>query len=67
MLELTNLIKSSLKRLSDAPAESNLLFGADVQFTEDAIKQLQIEGVGDILKDVSTKINIPLLGTGQKM
>ena len=60
LLELTNLIKSSLKRLSDAPAESNLLFGADVQFTEDAIKQLQIEGVGDILKDVSTKINIPL-------
>jgi len=56
LLELTDLIKESLKRLSDAPNESRLLFGSTIQFEEDALKQLQLSGVQEILKTILDSI-----------
>ncbi len=49
LIQLTDLIRESLKRLSDAPKESHLLFGSSIEFSEEALKQLQQPGVADIL------------------
>ncbi len=50
--ELTALIAPSLTRLTDAVAESRLLFGESVTYTEKAIAQLQQEGVKAMLEEV---------------
>ena len=52
LIQLTNLISEGLKRLSDAGPASHQLFGASIDFTEEAVKQLQQPGVIDILKTV---------------
>ncbi|MDJ0714085.1 MAG: glutamate--tRNA ligase [Prochloraceae cyanobacterium] len=53
---LTALIGPSLTRLSDAPKESRLLLGESLEYSEDAIEQLQKEGVGEILTSIKEAI-----------
>jgi glutamyl-tRNA synthetase len=60
LLGITELIKGSLKRLSDAPNETNVLFGSSIEFTQEAIEQLKIEQVGNILRDIAQRIDEPL-------
>jgi glutamyl-tRNA synthetase len=60
LLGITELIKGSLKRLSDAPNETNVLFGSSIEFTQEAIDQLKIEQVGNILRDIAQRIDEPL-------
>lgn len=52
LIQLTDLIKEGLKRTSDAPNESRLLFGSSINFNEEALKQLQTPGVADIIKTI---------------
>lgn len=54
--QLTVLIAPSLTRLTDAVAESRLLFGETLNYDEKALTQLQIEGVKEILTSVSEGI-----------
>lgn len=60
LLGITELIKGSLKRLSDAPNETNVLFGSSIEFTQEAIDQLKIEQVGNIIRDIAQRIDEPL-------
>lgn len=53
---LTALIAPSLTRLSDAAKESRLLLSESLEYSPDAIEQLQKEGVIDILKKVSAAL-----------
>ncbi|WP_013321936.1 glutamate--tRNA ligase [Gloeothece verrucosa] len=50
--QLTALIAPSLTRLSDAPAESRLIFGESVNYSEEAITQLKLDGVKEIITEV---------------
>ncbi len=50
--QLTALIAPSLTRLANAPQESRLLFGESINFSEEAIAQLQQEGVKNIIQRV---------------
>ncbi|MEA5508894.1 glutamate--tRNA ligase [Crocosphaera sp. UHCC 0190] len=50
--QMAALIGPSLTRLSDAPKESHLLFGETVTYSEEAMAQIEQEGVKDILKAV---------------
>jgi glutamyl-tRNA synthetase len=52
LLQLTALITPSLTRLSDAVRESRLLFGEKASYSEEAIAQLQQEGVAAILQSI---------------
>ncbi|ACK72669.1 glutamyl-tRNA synthetase [Gloeothece citriformis PCC 7424] len=52
LTQLTALIAPSMTRLKDAPAESRLLFGESIKFSDEAIAQLKLEGVKDILNEV---------------
>lgn len=54
--QLTTMIAPSLTRLTDGVKESRLLFGETREFSEDAIKQLQLEGVKAIIQEVVTTI-----------
>jgi glutamyl-tRNA synthetase len=57
--QLTTLIAPSLKRLTDAPAESRLLLTESVEFTEKAIAQLQLPGVKAIIEPIATALSYP--------
>ncbi|OKH26213.1 glutamate--tRNA ligase [Hydrococcus rivularis NIES-593] len=50
--QLTALIAGSLTRLADAPKESRLLFGESVKYSDEAISQLQLTGVAEVIKAV---------------
>lgn len=50
--QMTALIGPSLTRLSDAPQESRLLFGDTATYSDEAMDQIQQEGVKDILQAV---------------
>lgn len=54
---LTALIAPSLTRLSDAVAESHLLFGETVTYTDKAIAQLQQNGVQEMLQAIIDAIS----------
>lgn len=56
LIELTNLIRENLKRLSDAIEESRLLFGSSIEFNSEAITQLQQPGVVALLKTILANI-----------
>lgn len=51
------LIGPSLTRLSDASQESRLLFGETVTYSDEAMAQIEQEGVKDILKAVLESLN----------
>ena len=53
---LTALIAPSLTRLSDAAKESRLLLAESLQYSPDAIEQLQKEGVGSIISNICTAV-----------
>jgi glutamyl-tRNA synthetase len=50
--QLAALIAPSLTRLSDAASESRLLFGESLNYSEDAIAQLKLAGVAEVIKAV---------------
>ncbi|AFY77168.1 glutamyl-tRNA synthetase [Pleurocapsa sp. PCC 7327] len=50
--QLTALIAGSLTRLADAPKESRLLFGESVKYSDEAISQLKLAGVAEVIKAV---------------
>jgi glutamyl-tRNA synthetase len=50
--QLAALIAPSLTRLSDAASESHLLFGESLNYSEEAIAQLKLAGVADVIKAV---------------
>ncbi len=50
--QLAALIGPSLTRLTDSVKESRLLFGETVKYSEEAIEQLQKEGVKEIMQAV---------------
>ncbi len=54
--QMATLIGPSLTRLSDAAKESVLLFGETVEYSEEAIAQMQQEGVKEVLQAVLQKI-----------
>ncbi|MDJ0579428.1 glutamate--tRNA ligase [Crocosphaera sp.] len=54
--QMATLIGPSLTRLSDAAKESVLLFGETVEYSEEAIAQMQQEGVREVLQAVLQKI-----------
>ncbi len=54
---LCGVISPSLTRLTDAVAESRLLFGNSISFNEAATAQLQQEGVTQLLEAVISSLN----------
>ena len=54
--ELAALIGPSLTRLSDGVPESRLLFGESIAYSDEAISQLQQEGVREIMQGVLDRI-----------
>jgi glutamyl-tRNA synthetase len=50
--QLAALIGPSLTRLTDAAKESHLLFGESVEYTDDAIAQLKLAGVKELIQAV---------------
>lgn len=55
--QLTALISPSMTRLTDAAKESRLLFGELANYNEEAIAQLKLDGVKEIIKEVVEAIN----------
>ncbi|NJN71394.1 MAG: glutamate--tRNA ligase [Limnothrix sp. RL_2_0] len=53
---ITELVAPSLTRLTDVTEETRLLFGNSISLDEKATTQLQIDGVGAVLKDVLAAI-----------
>lgn len=53
---ITALVAPSLTRLTDVIEETRLLFGNSISLDEKATTQLQIDGVGAVLKDVLAAI-----------
>ncbi|MEM1369719.1 MAG: glutamate--tRNA ligase [Cyanobacteria bacterium P01_H01_bin.15] len=49
---LATLIQPSMTKLTDAVEESKLLFGATVSYDEKATKQLQLQGVRDLVEKI---------------
>ncbi|TRU27936.1 MAG: glutamate--tRNA ligase [Microcystis aeruginosa Ma_MB_S_20031200_S102] len=62
LIGLATLIGPSLTRLSDAVAESRLLLTPVANYNQDALSQLQLEGVKDIIKDILAAITPDLTG-----
>jgi glutamyl-tRNA synthetase len=60
LIGLATLIGPSLTRLSDAVSESRLLLTSLANYNEEAITQLQLEGVKDIIKDILAAITTGL-------
>jgi glutamyl-tRNA synthetase len=56
LIGLATLIGPSLTRLSDAVSESRLLLTSLANYNEEAITQLQLEGVKEIIKDILAAI-----------
>jgi glutamyl-tRNA synthetase len=56
LIGLATLIGPSLTRLSDAVSESRLLLTPLANYNEEALSQLQLEGVKDIIKDILAAI-----------
>jgi glutamyl-tRNA synthetase len=52
LIELATLIAPSLTRLTDAVSESRLLLNPLANYNEEALTQLQLEGVKEIIKDI---------------
>ncbi|MCU0532581.1 MAG: glutamate--tRNA ligase [Hydrococcus sp. Prado102] len=50
--QLAALIGPSLTRLTDAAKESHLLFGESVEYTDDAIAQLKLAGVKELIQAI---------------
>lgn len=59
LTQLTTLIQPSLTRLENAVKESHLLFG-DIQFSQEAISQLKLEGVNSILTEIVQQLTTSL-------
>ena len=60
--QLATLIGPSLTRLTDAVKESRSLFGETLSYNEEALEQLQKEGIKDIIQDVINNLaNYPQL------
>jgi glutamyl-tRNA synthetase len=53
---LTALVAPSLTRLTDVTKETRLLFGNTITINEQAIAQLQLEGVKPVLQDILTAL-----------
>jgi glutamyl-tRNA synthetase len=62
LIGLATLIGPSLTRLSDAVAESRLLLTPLANYNQEALSQLQLEGVKDIIKDILAAITPDLTG-----
>jgi glutamyl-tRNA synthetase len=54
---LTTLIAPSLTRLTDAVAESRLLFGESIEYSQEAIDLLKQEGVKPIIEEIIAAIS----------
>jgi glutamyl-tRNA synthetase len=52
LVQLTALITPNLTRLEDGVKESRLIFGEQVSYSEEALAQLQMEGVKGILESL---------------
>jgi glutamyl-tRNA synthetase len=50
--QMSALIAPSLTRLADAAKESRLLFGESVTYSEEAIAQLKLAGVAEVIQAV---------------
>lgn len=57
LLQLTEMISPSLKRLSDAVKESRLLFGENLTFDDKGRAQMQQEGAKEVLQAVLEELN----------
>ena len=66
LVQLTALIAPSLTRLTDAVAESRQIFAEKVNYTEEALQQLQQEGVKPILESLLAAITPNLSEEGAK-
>ena len=66
LVQLTALIAPSLTRLTDAVAESRQIFVEKVNYTEEALQQLQQEGVKPILESLLAAITPNLSEEGAK-
>jgi glutamyl-tRNA synthetase len=66
LVQLTALIAPSLTRLTDAVAESRQIFVEKVNYTEEALQQLQQEGVRPILESLLVAITPNLSEEGAK-
>jgi len=66
LIGLATLIGPSLTRLSDAVAESRLLLTPVANYNQEALSQLQLEGVKDIIKDILAAITPDLTGEAAK-
>lgn len=66
LVQLTALIAPSLTRLTDAVTESRQIFVEKVNYTEEALQQLQQEGVKPILESLLAAITPNLSEEGAK-
>ncbi|MDY6782395.1 MAG: glutamate--tRNA ligase [Cyanobacteriota bacterium] len=57
LIEVTQIIAPSLKRLTDAVAESRLLFGDSITFNDKGRAQLQQDGATEVLQGVVEQLD----------
>ncbi|MDY7012984.1 MAG: glutamate--tRNA ligase family protein, partial [Cyanobacteriota bacterium] len=57
LVQLTQIVAPSLKRLPDAVAESRLLFGEAIAFNDKGLAQLKQNGVAEVLQAVVEQID----------